>query len=199
MLTHSKNEFKDGIHSQNYIPPVELAFAPEKKINDSNVRGIVLALRFNKSLIIEYQSISNTSLSTRTITPTSLCFDGNRWHVRAYCHSNKRYSDFAISKIKSIIKEITLPKIEINDDEWNEFVTVALNTKSNLNQFQTNAVCEEYSTNNNEMIFTCRKAMLFYSLRKLNLLSCEGSTNLEIVNRHEIKKHLESMGINGVL
>lgn len=130
VITMSSYTEKEFLNNHNhYTPPVEFPATPEKNINDSFFRFIVLALKFKKSLIIDYQSMSLSTPSTRTITPTSLCFDGNRWHVRAYCHLKKRYSDFVISRISSIIREAATPYIGVSDVEWDEYVTVELHPK----------------------------------------------------------------------
>jgi hypothetical protein len=153
-----------------YVPPTGVVATPVRDIRAAEVAALVRAIRDKKTLAIVYQSMSSDGPVERVISPHAMGFDGLRWHVRAWCHERKTFRDFAIGRLR--ICGVT-PNLENVDPEtdagWATWVNIVLKPHPELSPSQCEAVMHDYAMEEGRHVLRCRKAMVFYTLRHLNL------------------------------
>ncbi len=153
-----------------FVPPTGVVKTPARAIEADEVAIIVRAIRDQSPLRVKYQSMNHPAPINYVISPHALGFDGLRWHVRAWCHARKLFRDFAIGRL-----EIEGPDHEVSaidpklDVGWTTIVSVVLVPHPNLSSHQRKIVIRDYGMSQGRLVLKCQQAMLFYTLRHLNL------------------------------
>jgi hypothetical protein len=150
-------------------PPVAVTPTPGRHIPATLIASIIDAIRLNSALEVNYQSLSRPLPYLRTITPHALAHDGQRWHVRAYCHVHHEFRDFVISRILSI--QGTKPDVArgADDRKWHHKVRLVLAPHPDLSEAQRRAIELDFGMTNERCELQCRQAFLIYVLRQLRL------------------------------
>ena len=167
---------------------------PVRAIEASEVAVLVRAIRDQKALRVVYQSMDDPNPRERVITPHAFGFDGLRWHARAWCHQRRVFRDFAIGRLAVTGAADTADTIEPKADVgWYTVVQVVLIPHPKLSSSQRTVVMHDYGMTNARLLLSCRKAMLFYTLRHLNLESAEvvdnpASQHVIVENRAEVDR-----------
>lgn len=155
-----------------YQPPTGVVASPSRAIEANEVATLVRAIRDRVALLVRYQSMEAPEPQEWVLSPHALGFDGLRWHVRAWCHARQIFRDFAIGRLE--VLELIPNQDAIDpalDDGWNTEVIVALVPHPGLTPSQRRMVMHDYGMIDGHSELRCRKAMLFYTLRHLNLES----------------------------
>ena len=153
-----------------FVPPTGVVATPARAIESSGVAKLVRAIRDNKAIEVRYQSMDHPEAQEWVLTPHALGFDGLRWHARCWCHSRRLFRDFAIGRLLILSEAADAPPIDPTFDEgWNTQVPVVLVPHPALSPSQRKTVEHDYVMLNGQLVLDCRKAMLFYTLRHLNL------------------------------
>lgn len=175
-----------------FIPPTGVVATPARAIDSQKVAALIRAIRDLTALKVLYQSMSERKPVERIITPHAVGFDGLRWHVRAWCHGRQVFRDFAVGRvlISEQIGPSDAPSAD-NDLGWLTFVNVVLVPHEGLSPSQRDAVMRDYGMEDGCLVLACRKAMLFYTLRHLNLLSEE--VDPDASRQHVIVKNREDV------
>ncbi len=156
-----------------FRPDTGVVATPVRKIGAAEVAILVRAIRDEVALRVRYQSMEEDDPREFVLTPHAMGFDGLRWHVRAWCHSRARFRDYAIGRL-TVLGPVLAPKIDAATDEgWNTQVVVLLVPHPGLSSSQRECVMRDYDMQNGKIELKCRKAMLFYTLRHLNLQDLE--------------------------
>ena len=130
--------------------------------------------------------------------------DSNRWHLRAYNHDGNRYSDYVLSRITKASKFEESDAQLKNDEGWNTFITIQFGPYEELLPPKRDALEYEYRMKNGSFKVRCRKAMLFYYLRRYGFnpipadrsdMPKESSFGLQVNNYDDV---LEWLGIRKV-
>jgi hypothetical protein len=155
-----------------FIPPTGIVATPARKISSTEVATWVQAIRDKRAVAVEYQSMEQATPAALTLSAHAAGFDGLRWHIRAWCHKRHAFRDFAIGRLVVIDDDVTAPKIDPHQDVgWETKVNLLLVPHPSLTPSQREVVIRDYNMVDGELVFPCRQAMLFYTLRHLNLLS----------------------------
>ncbi|MGP0076683.1 MAG: helix-turn-helix transcriptional regulator [Bryobacteraceae bacterium] len=183
-----------GWHPVVAVPPT-----PWRHLDGQTVGTIVEAIRSNRALRLVYQSLSRLTPFSRKLTPHSLVYDGQRWHVRAYCHTRQDFRDFLISRILEIEGTESDHSRASEDSEWNNLVSVVLSPHPALPEPQRRAIELDYGMVGGICKFQCREALLFYVLRQLRLDQPETTPpeaqQIVLANRSELEPLLPKAGI----
>ncbi len=142
---------------------------PHREPNAEIVRGLTMARHTEQSIEIAYQSLTWDRTSSRFITPHAIISDGQRYHVRAYCHTREDFRDFVITRIKStgIFSD---PGPGKNDDEdWNTKVILRLKAHPDLPASHITMLEMEYDMQDGELRMPVRLALLRYTLLRLRI------------------------------
>lgn len=154
---------------EGFIPPTGIVATPSRAIAAEMVATLVRAIRDRSALSVSYQSMDEPLPVSRVISPHALGFDGLRWHVRAWCHQRRFFRDFAIGRLAIVGSAIENEVDPSKDIGWETIVNIILVPHSGLSPTQKEVVMRDYEMQDGQRIVPCRKAMLFYTLRHLNL------------------------------
>ena len=155
-----------------FIPPTGIVATPARKISSPEVATWVRAIRDRRAVSVEYQSMELDTPAALILSAHAMGFDGLRWHTRAWCHTRQAFRDFAIGRLVVIDEDAPAPKIEpLHDVGWETKVDLLLVPHPKLTPSQREVVTKDYNMVDGKLALPCRQAMLFYTLRHLNLLS----------------------------
>lgn len=153
-----------------YVPPTGVVATPARAIDAAEVATLVQAIRDRLALRVRYQSMDHPTAVPYILSPHALGFDGLRWHVRAWCHTRKLFRDFAIGRLEIDGSASEIECIDpAKDRGWTTNVPVVLVPHPKLSAGQRKVVMRDYGMTQGRLTLNCRKAMLFYTLRHLNL------------------------------
>lgn len=161
-----------------YQPPTGVVVSPSRAIEANEVATLVRAIRDRVALRVRYQSMDVPDPQEWVVSPHALGFDGLRWHARAWCHARHTFRDFAIGRL-DVLEPVSGENAvdPALDEGWNTEVVVALVPHPGLTPSQRRVVMRDYGMMDGRSELRCRKAMLFYTLRHLNL---ESLTTLDV-------------------
>ena len=95
--------------------------------------------------------------------------DGLRWHVRAYCHIDKKFKDFLLSRCLDTGGDEEAGATPEDDICWNEFFEVVLCPNPKLGKLQQEVVARDYGMKDARLRVPVRKALLYYFEKRLRL------------------------------
>lgn len=141
---------------------------PLFNIPASIARQIMQAIKENKTISINYRSMSHPNGRKRSILPHTMVYSGFRWHVRAWCNLKGSFRDFNLSRIKNITlaNNSESTQITINDDTlWNETTKVILIANPKLSPEERQLIESDFGMKNHQLILSIRAALLVYTLQ----------------------------------
>jgi hypothetical protein len=166
------------------VPEVEVVPTPHRSIDSSVLSKIYRALTHNYKIQALYKSMGKSEPTSRWIYPTTLAYDGFRWHIRGYCFNDDSYKDFVISRFQKIQSESKLD-IELPIDiEWEEYVVVCIKPHPKLSEEAQRTIELDYGMLDGEAKMEVRRAMLIYTLKNLGL------ENKDHVERNPKEQHI---------
>ena len=152
-------------------PEFDAMPVPCRRVDVEVIRAILDAIRNNRAIEIEYQSMSSQRPTPewRWITPHALGHDGLRWHVRAYCHIDHKFKDFILSRclqVRGKNEPVTKPE---SDRYWREVFEVILAPNPALSKAQQAVIAQDYEMADGKVTVAVRKALLYYFQKRLRL------------------------------
>lgn len=167
-----------------YAPPTGVVSTPARSIQAAEVALWACAIRDRLAVSGRYQSMDDPQSREAVVSPHALGFDGLRWHIRAYCHSRNIFRDFAIGRFTAEKMGMSPSMVDPGRDQgWNTMVDIVLIPHPGLSANQRKVVMLDYGMDRGRHVLQCRKAMLFYTLRHLNLQSLT-------VSAHPAEQHV---------
>jgi WYL domain len=157
----SQNEFFCGSIANHVTIPRIRRFVDTKILRD-----LIKALNDKMAIKISYQSMSKDSPTSRWITPHSLAHDGNRWHVRAFCHEKHFFSDFNLSRILQVIEFKEEAIEESLDYQWNTDISLEIKPNPSLSGGKRACIELDYDMIDGKKEFKIPAA--FYHYTKIN-------------------------------
>lgn len=174
------------------MPDTDAMPVPHRRVSVDVLRAMVSAVRRGRSLEILYQSMNATRLEPtwRWITPHAFSNDGLRWHVRAYCHIDKKFKDFLLSRCLEVRGDGEAGAAPEIDRFWFERFNVVLSPNPALSKSQQAVVAQDYAMSDGSISVSVRKALLYYFQKRLRLdaiaaLDGPHETPVVITNRDE--------------
>jgi hypothetical protein len=178
-------------------PEIDITLTPEREVITDCLRAVLKAYRERQSVDIFYQSMSKNRPEPiwRRITPHAFGYDGFRWHIRAYCHLTDRFKDFLLPRILESGRFHAAGMPGSGDTLWQELFGIVVSPHPDLGATQQAIVAKDYGMTNGTTILKVRYAMLFYVLKRLNLLGeaekkPARSQHIVVVNSEETEKAL---------
>lgn len=144
---------------------------PHRRIDVAVLRSILAAIRESQSLEIRYQSMSEKRPTPdwRRVTPHALGNDGLRWHVRAYCHEDRKFKDFILSRCLAA-RNSQEPGARPEDDSlWHNSFAVALAPNPVLSAGQQEIIAQDFGMRGGRAEIPVRRALLYYFQKRLRL------------------------------
>jgi predicted DNA-binding transcriptional regulator YafY len=181
---------------QSTLSLSETITPPLRDLRPEVLAPITQAAREKKRIEICYSSLRNPIPEYRVIQPHTVVFNGQRWHVRAFCERKMDYSDFVLSRI-SDRPELTLvgDNTAEKDIAWQSMVTLELCPDPRLNKAQKQLIARDYGMTKETLKIQTRGALVAYMLQNLRVEFEDPSTPPEIQqislkNRDKIKQWL---------
>jgi predicted DNA-binding transcriptional regulator YafY len=179
-------------------PDADTALTPKRDIDIGVLRKILDATRAGASLEIFYQSMNafRPDPIWRRITPHAFGHDGFRWHVRAYCHLERRFKDFLLPRVLEVGGKGEPGATSSQDWLWNNYFDIIIGPHPDLTESQRRVVAKDYGFDRGGDTISVRYAMLFYVLRRLGLLGdatkqSAHTQHIVTINRKETEAALE--------
>lgn len=165
-------------------PDTDVALTPRREVETGVLRMVLQAVGEGRSLEVHYQSMSKERATPvwRRMTPHAFGYDGFRWHVRAYCHSDDKFKDFLLARILGVRGLGDAGKSAAEDRQWKETFDVEIGPHPDLTPSQKAVVAKDFGMKNGRAVLTVRYAMLFYVLKRLGLLG--DATKLSARTQH---------------
>ena len=122
-------------------------------------------------------------------------FDGFRWHARAYCHLTENFRDFLLPRILGAKDPGNAGRPDAEDELWRDRFAVRIAPHPDLGPQQQAIVARDYGMVDGTTVLEVRYAMLFYFLKRLNLLGHPEklpvrSQHIVVANRSETDEAL---------
>ncbi len=151
---------------------------PSRISSVEKLRSNLRAIHAKNILEITYCSLHSNTLKRRKIAPHSICSDGFRWHVRAWCYENKEFRDFLPGRMTKIT-QLNQPAVQYVDVLWNSWVELSIIANPELDAYAIQSIEMDYCMEDGLLHIHTRKAMRGYSLRMLQFKedSFVGQTN----------------------
>lgn len=152
-----------------WTPSIAITTQIKRFIDKDILRHVVIAMRDKLDLYCFYISMSNPEPYSRWITPHAIAHNGDRWHIRAYCHKDGRFKDFLFSRIIRIDNERSSSIDPATDFAWNKFQDVIIIPHPGLSEAQKQNIILDYGMKDNEITIKVRLSLLFYFLKHYGL------------------------------
>lgn len=182
------------------LPDLGAMPIPRRRVEPQILRRLLEAVRTGQSLAVEYQSLNDDrpEPTWREISPHAFGHDGLRWHARAFCHLERTFKDFIISRCLSV-GELGPPMGRAADDkDWKTFFDVVLKPNPKLSKAQQKTVELDYGMLKGICVVPVRMALLYYFDKRLRLDIAEKrdrpkETPVVIQNRKEYDQALKEV------
>ncbi|WP_042309803.1 helix-turn-helix transcriptional regulator [Paraburkholderia terrae] len=151
-----------GINSP--LVPIASWPLPNRRATPQVLQSMVTAVRERQKIEVQYQSMTGEKPTWRWLSPHAFASDGERWHVRAYCHTRNEFRDFVLGRILTTRHVKSSEVDSSNDNDWTTVVDVRVTPNPDLASEKREAIALEYDLPRKTMEATLslRKAMLFY-------------------------------------
>ena len=150
-------------------PAFDTTPTPARSVDADVLRLVVAAMRSRNEIEIQYQSLSRPKPMWRWIAPHAIGFDGFRWHARSYCALDGVFKDFVLSRILGVRGSKPAEVDSRSDSDWHESVIVTIAAHPELSSGQRKIVELDYGMVGGFAEIPVRKALLYYTLRRLGL------------------------------
>lgn len=136
---------------------------PHRLASSKTLQAVVKSIRCREALEVRYQSMTDPKPSWRWLSPHAFASEGDRWHVRAFCHKHKQFRDFVLGRIIETRASKPSDADPLQDVDWHTFVTVTLKPNPELSKEQRAAIAFEHQMPSDKGLdLRLRKSMLFY-------------------------------------
>lgn len=188
---------REGESWLGWVPPFGVVPRVRRPLESSVLRCILEAIRTNRALEIQYQSMSSNEPSTRWIVPHALGFDGYRWHARAWCYRREKFLDFVLARMQSVLGSRPEQVAVDNDRAWHETIILRLGPNPRLPIAQQQAICLDYGMQDGIVEVEVRRSLVYYFVRQLLLDVAEHlpveRVHIVLLNADEVNKALEAV------
>jgi predicted DNA-binding transcriptional regulator YafY len=178
-------------------PAADAMPVPHRRVEAAVLRALLAAIRERRAVEILYQSMNpiRPEPAWRWITPHAFGNDSLRWHVRAFCHIDKKFKDFLLSRCLETRGQAEGGATSEDDVFWNETFAVLLSPNPALSKSQQQIIAQDYNMTGNRVSVSVRKALLYYFQKRLRLDSIGAldephETPVVIKNQDEFRRVL---------
>lgn len=181
-----------------WMPELGIAAVPSRDFDGGILTRLVEAIRDKRTALVLYQTMDRPEASERLLSPTALAFDGFRWHLRAFCHMRSDFRDFVIGRLSQVRLEGPSTLTAADDRQWSRELTLVLAPHPSLSESRRRAIEIDYAMVNGQTSFTCRHALLFYTMRRLRLdepeqLDRPAAEQIILLNRTQLQPFIDAL------
>lgn len=180
-----------------WSPPMATVPTPGREVDGTVLMHLLNAIREGRMINVQYQTMGREEATHRILSPHAIAHDGQRWHVRAYCHTRSKFRDFVIARLSAVQVggQSAVPVAE--DQEWHTILTLVLVPHPALPHASRRALEIDYGMTDGRLEVKCRHAMLLYTLIRLGLMyerSLPAAQQIVLFNEEEIEPYLQMLG-----
>ncbi|KAA1174503.1 WYL domain-containing protein [Marinobacter salinexigens] len=145
--------------------------SPDRIISPETMRAVVTATRHGRQLRASYVSLSRPEAVESILEPHTLVCDGNSWHLRAWCDSNREFRDFSLSRFQRAPEALRIKAkhSQQQDEDWNREVTMVVTPDPRLTEAQQAIIASDYGMTNGQLEIDTRAALAPYVLSRLGI------------------------------
>jgi hypothetical protein len=153
------------------VPSAESMPLPQRRVDVNVLRTILNTIKRGRSVKVLYQSMNSERPEAlwRWISPHAFANDGLRWHVRAWCHLDRRFKDFLLPRFLEVDKDGPSEASSASDIVWQDFFDVVLVPNPELSSNQQSVVAQDYCMENGRISISIRRSFLYYFQKRLRL------------------------------
>jgi len=153
------------------MPSAESMPLPQRRVEANLLRTMLSAIRRSRSIRVLYQSMNSNRPEPlwRWISPHAFANDGLRWHVRAYCHLDRKFKDFLLPRFLEVDGDAPQEASAELDRAWREFFNVVLIPNPELSLNQRSIVAQDYCMEDSRISISIRCSFLYYFQKRLRL------------------------------
>jgi hypothetical protein len=181
-----------------WVPSHAVVRLPTRRVDFHILRESLHAIRTQTRLCLTYQSMNRALPSERSISPHALAFDGNRWHLRAYCFERRDFRDFVMPRIMKANRQPQKGVDPADDASWFRELDVVVEPAPHLTDGQRRAVELDYGMVGGRLHICTKEALLIYLVQQLPLFGSEGRlkhNQLILSNESELRPIFDRLGI----
>jgi predicted DNA-binding transcriptional regulator YafY len=194
LLLHASSASPQASGFLGAVPSFAVVPSAGRAVNGRVVLAAVRALQQRSAIRVIYQSLTSEQPSTRTLSPHSLAHDGQRWHIRAFCHERGAYRDFLLARMLKVQGTAEQAADGADDEAWHTSVTLHIAPHPKLAPAHRRAIELDYGMEDGRVTLTCRQALLFYTLRNLHLDRVAASPEAQQIvlrNAREVRRFVQ--------
>ncbi len=171
LTTRSASLGDDRLEPARDFPSACRLPIPQRRIEPEVLQAMLNCIRENGSVEILYQSMSATRPESmwRRISPHAFASDGLRWHARAFCHIDRKFKDFILSRCMDARSPDAAGASPSEDPFWTTYFSVCLRPNPRLSVSQQKVIARDFAMEDGEIAVPVRRALLYYFSRRLRL------------------------------
>jgi len=152
-------------------PDIAVMPVPSRRIDATLFRSLLTVIRQRQSVEARYQSMApqRPDAEWRRITPHAFATDGLRWHLRGFCHIDRSFKDFVLSRMSGLRHPGPPGLLGDRDHDWGAVFEAKLVPNGSLSDGQRQAIAHEYSMPKGGAKLRVSHAMLYYLKKRLRL------------------------------
>ena len=180
-----------------YIPEYTVLGSFKQSVKPETLKVILAAMKNNKAIEINYQSLSRPEPIWRWISPHGLASDQFRWHMRAFCHNRFEFRDFVLTRILDVRGENPSYTNPEDDKLWHTQVTVKIGPHPDLPDAQKKIIELDYGMTDGIAEIQVRASLLFYFMQQHGFMEDEQVNRpphiqqVVLLNRDDVMKSLK--------
>ena len=160
------------------------------------LRRLLHAIRQKLLIRARYASFSEDAPATRVLAPHALGFDGQRWHIRAFCHRSMGFRDFVIGRLSHVTLDGHSPVEPDWDVEWSRPVTLVLKPNPRLPERMRDAIERDHRMSDGALDVRTTICSSYYLESQLDLdidpaLLPPQRLQLVLANRQHLRRERE--------
>lgn len=161
------------------LPNLDFLPTPHRRVDPELLRDLLAAVRSQQAVEILYQSMNPTRPDPvwRGISPHAFGSDGFRWHVRAFCHIDRKFKDFLLSRCLKSRPAGDAQGAADDDHQWQQSIDVKLKPNPQLSKSQQQVIADDYNMKDGTLTVPLRKSLLYYFQKRLRLDVAEALDN----------------------
>ncbi|MCG9696796.1 WYL domain-containing protein [Shewanella sp. Isolate11] len=167
MILHGlANGFGDGL--SHPVQPSAVCIDAVQLIHpDTNIiAGIMRAIQQRQAISVTYVSVSSGE-TQRDLVPHTLVNNGQRWHVRCFDRTHEIFTDFVVTRIKSVAISANEPfdhELAAQDKHWQTVIPLVIIPHPSLKHPE--AIELDYQMQDGKLTLHSRAALAGYLLRQ---------------------------------
>jgi hypothetical protein len=159
----SQNENRQNAVTQK----IDILGLPIRTAPGEVLQKVFRAFYHKKAIPVHYFSVHRGEAIWRTIEPYAFGFDGQRWHVRAFCQERMDFRDFVLGRIEKVGEQSDPKHSNQKDLDWETEEILSFAPADHLNDSQRRAIEMDYNMENGILEMKVRRALKHYLLRSL--------------------------------